>query len=199
MDIVSTYTSLPTAAQNYRRTYFVSDQSAAYISDGSNWLPLHDRTLDDLGSTTPPTANGTSEVILRQFVIPAGCWRNFQEMWLSMTVKKSGTSENFTGRVRIGTLGTTSDTLIAQNTALGGTSDGGGILLPFKRISATSIQKLGNGSFGGSMIGGSSTDVDNAVTVANLDSNAVMVTLSALSSAASETLTLVAYRASLTK
>lgn len=199
MDIVSTYTALPTAAANYRRTYWVTDQKAGYLSDGTNWLPLSDRMLYDLGSATPPTMTGTTEVILAQFVIPARCWRDFQDLWLFMTMKKSGVSENVTGRIRVGTTGTVSDTLVNQGTSLGTTSDANGIQMPIKRISATSIQKLGNGSFGGSLTGASSTDIEPAATVANLDTNAVYVSLSALSSAAAETVSLVTFSASLSK
>ena len=199
MDIVSTYTALPTAAANYRRTYWVTDQKAGYLSDGTNWLPLSDRMLYDLGSATPPTMTGTTELILAQFLIPAGCWRDFQDLWLFMTMKKNGVSENVTGRIRVGTTGTVSDTLVNQGTSLSTTSDASGIQMPIKRISATSIQKLGNGSFGGSLAGASSTDIEPAATVANLDTNAVYVSLSALSSAAAETVSLVTFSASLSK
>lgn len=199
MDIVPSYTSLPLAAQNYRRSYYVVDQAAAYLSDGTNWLPLADRVLYDLGATTPPTMTGVTETILSQFVIPAGCWKNSQDLILRASAQKSGTSENFTGRLRIGTLGTVSDALIIAGTLLGGTSDGTGFELPVKRLSATSVFKYGPGSFTGALLGGSTTDVAAAVTVPNLDSNAVYVTLSALSSAAVETVTLYNYRATLSK
>jgi hypothetical protein len=199
MDIVSTYTSLPAAASNYRRTYWVTDQKAGYLSDGTNWLPLSERVMYDLGATTAPTMSGTIEVILSQFVIPAGCWRDAQDLMIAITSQKSGTTENFTGRLRIGTLGTVSDTLVIAGTLLGGTSDGTGFLLPVKRLSATSLLKYGPGSFTGSLLGGSTTDVASAVAVSNLDSNAVTVTLSALSSSTVETVSLLHFRATLSK
>jgi hypothetical protein len=199
MDIVSTYTALPTAAANYRRTYWVTDQKAGYLSDGTNWLPLSDRVMYDLGATTPPTMSGTTETILSQFVIPAGCWQNAQDLNILASSQKTGTTENFTGRLRIGTLGTVSDTLIIAGTLLGGTSDGTGFILPIKRLSATSLFKYGPGSFTGSLLGGSTTDVASAVTVSNLDSNAVTVTLSALSSSTVETVSLLNFRATLSK
>jgi hypothetical protein len=199
MDIVPSYTSLPLAAQNYRRTYWVTDQKAGYLSDGTNWLPLSERVLHDLGAETPPTMSGTVETILDQFIIPAGCWRDTQDLMIMITSQKSGTTENFTGRLRIGTLGTLSDTLVIGGTLLGGTSDGTGFFLPIKRLSATSVFKYGSGSFSGSMGGGSTTDVAAAVTVNNLDSNAVTVTLSALSSSTVETVTLYNFRATLSQ
>jgi len=203
MEIVSTYTALPSAAQNYRRTYAVLDQMAIYLSDGANWLALTDRIVDKFGSYSAPlTFTGTTKLKVREFVIPAGCWKDLQQLDLQYTLQKSGTSENFTGEIRIGTTGTVSDQIVngaAGGTLLGGSSDGGGVLLPIMRLSATSVQKGGNGSTGGSWAGGSATDVQAAVTVPNLDSNAVSVTLWVTSSAAVETLSLYQARALLSK
>ena len=45
MGIVSTFTALPPAAQNYDQRFYTVDFKADYVSDGEKWHPLNNNSV----------------------------------------------------------------------------------------------------------------------------------------------------------
>lgn len=139
----------------------------------------------------PSAMSGTSEVVLAQFSIAAGLMGVLDRLEMRLSASKSGTSETATIRVRVGTLGTTADTVVYTSPSLlVSTNVSAGTLLDFKRSSETALQKLGSGVSTGAYGGASTVAYPAAVTVGDMDDAAYFVSVTAASSSTSETITL---------
>jgi hypothetical protein len=198
VQVVKSYTwaGLP-AASAYIGVAVVSDIGGGsyWASNGSTWYPLGNRiTLYDMPASNAQLCG--TEKIMAQLSIPAGLLKNRDKLRVTYTYTKSSTVETATHNFRLGTAGTVADTGIAATTAPGGTSVVVGNIIEFQRASATTLQRLG-GSVTGGYNGPSTTALPAPVTVANMDTNPLFLSLTSVSSANAETYTLVDYRVEL--
>jgi len=189
----STYTwaTLPAAASAPGLMALVTDINGGtfFRSNGVRWKPYNNMAaLSVLGSRV--TMSGTSEVILAQVAIPAGLVKDYDNLWVRQSLSKTGTTEIATLRLRLGTAGTTADTTIWTNASMAGTSVSIGYDLMFKRNSATTITKTGSGSTMTPLAGASTAAYASAVTVPNMDSSDVVLSLTCTSSNTAETFAL---------
>ena len=185
-----TWATLPTASSVSGMQARVTDlNNAVFESNGTRWKPVNGRAV--IASVDAATSmSGITETIVFQKLIPANVIKNSDRLCIKCTFSKSGVSESTTFTVRVGKLGTIADTSLQSAIILSTTTVSAGIYDDFKRISATSLQKMGNGSQSTQYNGGSTAAVPTAVTVANLDSNPVYLTITFTQSAAAETATL---------
>ena len=137
----------------------------------------------------PASMSGTTEVVVGQFIIPAGVLGVLDRFEMKLSLSKSGTSETASFKVRCGTLGTIADAQLAL-LQMFDVNDSYGTLLDFKRSSQTELQKLGSGSPASAYAGQTTTNFPAAVTVGDMDDAAYYVSITAASGAAVETLTL---------
>ena len=185
---------LPT---DYIGELFITDigGGSRWMSNGITLTPLQNSiTLYDLDAPNTQTL-GTAKV-MAQNLIPLGLLTNRSRLRITYTYSKSATSETCTHNFRLGTAGTTADTSLATTGAPGGTNVTVGNFIEFQRLSATSLLRLGM-AVTGSYNGPSTTAIAGAVTVPNMDTNNLFLSLTSLSSANVETYTLHDYRVEL--
>lgn len=185
----TTYANLPPAATVPNAQARVTDVGGSpgsiWTSSGTRWYPLNGRTTL-YAKDTRATTQSTTEVVLGQYLIPANVIQVGDRVRVICTYSKSGTVETETVKFRLGTAGTIADATIQSNTALATTQDSMGLLLDFKLMSATSIQKLGNGGTSG-YAGSSSGAYPAPVTISSASANALYLSLTAFLSVGSET------------
>lgn len=156
----------------------------------SRWRPLAGQAqLASLGAAV--TGIGTSETIVLQTLLPAGALQTNDTIRIWVTATKSGTTDAGRISVRIGTAGTTADTVITGLSARSlNTSSGlsGGGIYDVKLISATSAQSIGGGANGASSYTAStSAGTAAATTITDSSANSLYVTLTMSSSGATDT------------
>lgn len=159
---------------------------------GSRWRPVNGQVvLATLDAESAPVGN--SETITLQYLFPAGSLQVADRLRLYYTLNKSGTTDQAVLNLRIGTGGTTSDTLVLNQTnAIAATSRSSGQVVDFRVDSATTIRKMVNGSATASAGYSNQSNSANpaAVTISNV-SNALYVSIGILSSSTNDTVTLV--------
>lgn len=191
-----TWASLPAPAA-YTGIALVSDIGGGsyWVSNGTIWYPLGNRvTLYDMAAANAQLCG--TEKIMAQTLIPAGLLKNRDKLRVTYTYIKSAAVETATHNFRFGLAGTIGDAGVAATTAPGAANISVGNVIEFQRASATTLQRLGNGVSGG-YNGPGTTAFPAAVTVANMDTNAIYLSLTSVSSANAETYTLVDYRVEL--
>lgn len=178
------------AADHSGRIFRLTDLgNTLFESTGTRWRPVNRTAL--VGSLdTEQAMRGTAETILYQMLFPAGVIKDGDRLRLRMTGGKSGTSETATFNVRFGAAGTVADTALQTFSILTPTNISTGILTDFKRISATSIRKMGQGSQATSYTGPSTGVVLAATTVSSMDGNPMYLTLTNTMSSTVESFTL---------
>jgi hypothetical protein len=186
------FASLPAAAGVSGYIYRVTDVGATpgilMISDGSRWKALNGRQrLATLGAAVTGLTN--TESISLQVLLPAALLAVNDEIEVWETGAKSGATDTSTGRVRIGTAGTTGDADVNANAPLFAAAANrvGGGILSFKIASATTAQKLG--AQVGSYSGNANVAEPAAVTISNV-SNALYISFAHLSSSTNDTITI---------
>lgn len=165
-----------------------------FFSNGTRWKPLNGSIILDAVDTANSSIANTAEQNLNPThdPIPAGVLGDFDRLRLRMSWSKVGTVGNTTIRVRYGPLGTTADPLLVGITDLSGTSISGGYFIDFKRASATTLQKLGNGNTVQSYTGASAVAYPAPVVVSSMDANIMFLSISSQNDA-SEIVTLQDY------
>lgn len=183
------WSALPAAPQNEGLIRRISDlNDALFESDGVRWRPVNGVcVIAQLG--TDWTMTGTTESFALKAPIPAGLLKNGDRLRLRFTAGKSGTVEAITFNLRLGAAGSTADTALQSYVLLNGTNISIGVLVDFKRLSATSIRKIGNGSQATSYSGSATVGIASPVAVSNMDTNNLLLSFGLVSSAASETVT----------
>lgn len=171
------FAALPLASACPGITARVSDVGGStgslWVSDGVRWKPMNGSVQLHVAPSRA-TMRGTGEVILGGVLVPAGVFQNRDRLELKMSFSKSGTSETATAKLRVGTAGTTSDTLIVSSSLLATTNISAESKLKYRRESATSIQKLGNSATFTGVEGAVTTGAFPAAnTVANMDTSGV--------------------------
>lgn len=188
--ITVTWANLPAAASFQGRICRVSNlNNALFESNGTRWKPVNGRAL--IGSIdTDVTMTGTTETVMFQKLFPAGALRNGDVLSLVYSIGKSGTSETTSVGIRLGAAGTTADTSLSAFGPMTTTNQSAGLWAEYSRVSATSVEKCGSGANNSAFVGPAATTLNAPVTVANMDSNAVYLSLTMAQSAAVETATL---------
>jgi hypothetical protein len=183
----SNFSALPPAINYAGRIFRITDLgNALFESNGTRWKPVN--SISKIASLdTAFGMSGTTETIAFQKAIPAGALQNGDRLRLLVSLGKSGTSETMTYNLRMGTLGTISDTLVQGFTVLQTTSVSAGFISEFRRNSATQLQKLGNGSQTSSFNSTSTASVPPPVTISSLDASQIFITVTSTMSSTVET------------
>lgn len=190
--ISSTWANKPSSAASTGLYLFTDVGSSGTLMRYANsrWRPLAGQAqLASLGASVSGITN--SETIVLQTLIPAGAWQTNDTIRIWLTGTKSGTTNTSNLSVRIGTAGTTADTVItglsafqfitAANILSGGIYD-------IKLISATSAQKVGNNAAGASTYQGVTTaGAASATVISDASANALYVSVTLASSGAVDT------------
>ena len=156
---------------------------------GSRWRPLNGHARLKNGVPTSGINNVEANGIVLQTLLPVNAWKVNDGIWIPITITKSGTTDTLTFNIRIGTAGTTSDTLVLTATALAATQRNGGFLAELRLESATSVRHVGGAgvsSYPGALAGGAA----NAVTISSAATNALYVTVTIRSSGTTDTVAL---------
>lgn len=178
------------AINNSGRICRITDMNnALFESNGARYKPINAVAL--IGSLdTEASMTGATETIMFQKSLPAGVLQNNDRLRVYYTGSKNGVAETATYTLRLGTAGTIADPIIQTFSALATTQISTGVMQEFKRLTATTIRKLGAGSSATSFTaGGSTAAIATPVSVSNMDSNNMVLTLTMTSSAAVETVT----------
>ena len=186
----STWANIPAAstvsAGTQWRVTDIGSAGSIWVSDTVRWRPLGGRViLARLGAQV--SGIDTNETIPLQALIPAGSWQTYDTILTWATLNKTGTTNSLTARIRVGTAGTTSDTLVDSYSAMSAGQRAGGTILPTKLLSATSAQRTGSGTAGTSGFGGGSAVVASAVTITSAAANDLYISLGLLMSGATDT------------
>jgi len=183
-----TWAAKPAAASSSGQIIRITDVSAGqsgtgggalFISNGVRWKPLNGEVvIDGIDTANDGIANTAENIVTpTSVVIPAGLLANYDKLKLLLTASKNGVSDTCTIRLLWGSTGTVADAAIGQITALAGGNQSFGSMFVFKRISATTIQKMGSADTAGGFTGASLTAFPAPVTVQNMDSNAMRLTI----------------------
>lgn len=193
--VVPSYTwdtkpSSPTAGQEV----WISDAGAGgskWRYTGTQWKPINGTALlASLDTTSSNIAN--SETVVFQYQAPAGMYQVGDRLRATFTFTKSGTTDTGALHMRMGTAGTTADTSIGSlSSLLAAGNRSVGLILDFRIESATSIQRMPNGSLAiAGYSTGSSATVASAVAISNI-SNSLFFNISIASSSTNDTVALV--------
>lgn len=166
-----------------------------FFSNGTRWKPVNNSVvLDSVDTPNAGLANTTEQNLNpNHIVIPAGVIGNFDRLRLWTSISKSAGTDSTTINIRFGPLGTIADPTLATITSLATTNQSLGFLLEFKRTSATAMQKQGNASTDVSYNGASVGAYPAAVTVSNMDSTAMFLSITSQLAAGTEIVTLQDY------
>lgn len=152
-----------------------------WVSDGTQWRPRMPQTIL-LDTVVVTGAQQSAEQVLKSYTLPAGLL-HLQRFLVEVAVGKTGLTDVLQQFIaRLGLAGTTADTqLAATATALlsAGTRSAG-FAVQFEATDATTVVRRGtNGGMNlGSFDGASSaTAMDTLVTVSNLQTNALKLSL----------------------
>jgi len=143
-----------------------------FFSNGVRYKTVNGTvTLDTIDTANAGVANTTEQQLNPNAILmPAGLLGATDRLRVYLSASKSGAADTATIRLRIGPLKTVADPLIAT-ISMATTNISFGTLLEFKRISATSLQKQGNGDPAGNYNGMSTTAYAAAVgSLSNFDS-----------------------------
>jgi len=182
-----TFSTLPAAASYSGMQARVTDlNNALFESNGTRWKPVNGMAVI-ASLDTDFTMTGVTETIAFQKLLPAGLLKNGDKLRIRCSIGKSGTSETTTLALRLGATGTTADTALQSFGAMATTTVSVGMLDDFKRLSATTIRKLGNGSQLTQYAGGATAATAFPVTVSNMDSTALYLSATLTQSSTVET------------
>lgn len=163
--------------------------------NGTRWKTLNNQALLDAIDTANAGAANTTEQQLNptHALIPAGVIGLYDRLLMRLTFTKNGGSDSATLRLRFGPLGTVADPVIATITALAATNQSYGTLLEFKRVSATQLEQEGSADPSTSFVGPSAAAAPAPVTVGNLDTLGMYLSLTAQMTSGTEIPTLKDY------
>lgn len=176
-----TWATLPAASTMSGVMVFVSDVGGGtyWRSNGTRWRPLNNMAcLGALGARVSQA--GSAEYLYYNVKVPAGAWKDNDRLRFRFTMTKSSTAETATMRVRVGQLGTVSDAAMylggasataTTSASLATTNNTYGGFFDVKRVSSTSVQKLGSGSFTQPYNGATNAVFASAFAVADMDTN----------------------------
>lgn len=194
---VLTWANRPSLASNVRGAIYASDVGGGNYFDwnGTRYKPVNGMcTLDTIDTANSAVANTTEQNLNPNHrVIPAGVIQGNDRIRLFIGASKNGGVDTSTIRVRFGPLGTIADPVIATIAGLAAANLTFGTIMEFKRISATTIQKQGSGDTNASYGGASAVTYPAAVTVSNMDTTAMFLSITSQMTAGTEITTLQDY------
>lgn len=167
-----------------------------FFTNSTRWKALGGNiTLDTVDTPNTSVANTTEQNLNPNRIgIPAAVISvNGDRLRFRATLTKSGAADTSTIRLRFGPLGTTADPILATITSLATTSISLGVVMDFKRVSATSIQKEGNASTDNAYGGANAGSFPAATTVSDMDANIMFLSITSQMTGGTETVTLQDY------
>lgn len=166
-------------ATNNGRVIAMSDLNyVLFRSDGVRYKPTSRHSIIGSRDTTWVGIASTSEQISFSRLFPASLLADGDMFRVTVSAGKTNTSETFDAAFRFGTAGTTADTAIQPAFNLMIATKSIGYVQVFKRESATTVRRLGAASNLATFTGiGHANDPNAAVTVSNMDSNPMYLTL----------------------
>jgi hypothetical protein len=166
-----------------------------FFSNGLRWKPLNGSILLDGIDTANTSVANTTEQNLNpnHIVIPAGVIGDFDRLRIRFTATKSSTVDTSVIRLRFGPLGTIADPAILTISGFSTTNISMGSLIDFKRTSATTIEKLGNGLTNNPYSGFSTIAFPADVTISSMDANPMFLSITSQMTTGAETVSLVDY------
>lgn len=161
--------------------------------DGTRYKPLNGRALLASLDTASGNITNSGESLVFQYLIPANVVQLLDRLNLRCTMTKSGTTDTGTLRVRVGTAGTTADTLIFSGSGmLGAAQQTAAFEADFRLATATTLQALANSGSTSATFGYSNQSNNAAAaapTISNV-SNALYFSVGILSGGATNTVAL---------
>lgn len=166
-----------------------------FFTNGTRWKPTGPVLLDSVDTPNTSVANTTEQNLNpNHIIIPAGLIAvNGDRLRLRATFSKSAGVDSSTINLRFGPLGTIADPIIMTSTGLATTNISMGLVVDFKRATATTLQKEGSASTDSPYGGPSAGAFPAAVTISNLDSVAMYMSITSTMTAGTETVTLQDY------
>lgn len=184
-NLLTTYPAASYSGYTAKVSNIGGPSGSFWVSDGTRWKPQNGRlTLYTLDARA--TMTGVTEVILGQYLIPAGVLQNFDRLRIWASLSKSSTAETFSVRIRLGTPGTITDTLLFSSGAQAAANQSEGFTHDYKLMSATTIQKLGNGGVA-PYVGVNASAFPAATTISSAAANALYISLTNFNSSTVET------------
>jgi hypothetical protein len=190
------FANLPSASAHSGELAIVTDAGkygSLWRSTGTSWRPLHPILLEQIRAPVS-IVSGTGENLYVQAAIPAGVLIAGSDIELDFSVTKSGSSETMSGKVRIGSEGTTGDTALTTISALpviASASNRRAHVRTLVRIDSTTSAMLLHGTPNQQYPEGQTSVVFAADTIPNTASNTIYVSLGLYFSASTETGSLV--------
>jgi len=172
----------------------VGTKGSYWYYDGTRWKLVNGSViLAALDTTMSGIVN--SETLALQYLMPATLWQLKDRIRVTFTFTKSGTTDSGTVRIRIGTAGTTGDGQMNNNseTILNAASRQAGLVQEYRLETATTVQMMSvaNGALAVSGYSGSGASAAVGATAVGNVSNALYVSLFALSSSTNDTVSVV--------
>lgn len=181
-----TFANLPAAASSTGRIYRVSDigpKGTYWVSDGTIWKPFGRQLILSLDTKAAGLTN--VEAISANVLLPANCLALKSRIEYRASVDKSGTTDTGRLRLRIGTAGTTGDTVLLDSQVMTAAQQSFGGIYEYRVETATTIQNMANNASGYGA--GSTSAYSAAVTVSSVASNPLYLNVSAVSSSTNNT------------
>lgn len=192
-----TWANRPVLSSTQRGGFYATDVGSGNLFnwDGSRFKAVNGSVLLDSIDTANSSTTATTQQNLNpnHRLIPAGVIGANDRLRIWLGASKNGTTAAITLRVHFGPLGTISDPVIATILDLATTNVSYGTLMEFKRISATQLQKQGNGNPGDSYGGANATAYPAAVTVSSMDTTGMYLSISSQADVSGEIVTLQDY------
>jgi len=186
----TTFAALPAAASSSGLIFRVTDiANSLWESNGTRWRPVNGKAVIKT-LATEFSMSGTTAVKAFEAIIPAGAFKDGDTLQFRYTVGKNGTAETCNLALRMGSTGLVTDTALSSFGPLATTNISNGILADYKRLSATSVRKEGNGANNSAFSGQSTAAVNSPVTVSSIDAAASYLTIWLANTAAVETTTM---------
>jgi len=162
---------------------------------GVRWKPVGSNLLLDAIDTPNVAAANAAEQQLNpnHVAVNAGLVQDGDRFRVLLTASKNNTAETCTIRLRYGPLGTTSDPVLATVSTLAGANQSLGVQLEFKRTGATTLQKEGNADTSSSFGGATTVAFPAAVTVSDMGTNPMFMSITTQMSVGAEIATLQNY------
>jgi hypothetical protein len=183
------------AAGTAGRQIAVSDvgQNGGFWRDtGTKWVPVSGKLVLAAPDTTSSSVGAADTVVFSE-LLPAALLAVGDRLHLRLSVSKSGTTDVGRLIVRVGTAGTTADTIVWNGNAfLAAANRSTGVDIDLRVESATTMVALPNSAATNVSVGYSTVSnnaVAAAVTISNV-SNALYVSVSILSAGATDTVAL---------
>lgn len=190
-----TWANIPAAGTAGQMVYVsnAGTKGSMWLDDGTRWKPLNGMCLlASLDATS--AAVGNAETIVFQYQIPANLLQTGDVLRFYLTYTKSGGTDLGTLRTRIGTAGTTSDTLVQDITASAATSRQHGFAFDIRLDSATTAQLMPSQRTSVGYSGSTSTTtvgITAATTISSAAANSLYVSVGILSAGTTDTVSLV--------